>query len=56
MAVFNTPEEREYFKNAVKEMFSKNEASPDLWYVFSYAGGRSTWSFGQVQWDVGRNA
>lgn len=55
MAVFNTTEAKEYFKNALRTMYSKNEATPDEWYVFSDAGGNSTWSFGQAQWDVGGN-
>jgi len=56
MAVFDTLEEREYFKDALRAMYGKNEASPDQWYVFSDAvRANSTWSFGQIQWDVGRN-
>ncbi len=56
MAVFNTIEEKEHFKNALRKVYSRNEAPPEKWYLFSDAGTtKSTWSFGQIQWDVRGN-
>src|SRR5437868_2752666 len=52
MAVFN-PEQAAAFKAAVQDMYSKNEAPAGSVYKFTLSTGKSTYSFGQCQWDVG---
>ncbi|MBI5587048.1 MAG: hypothetical protein HY889_01625 [Deltaproteobacteria bacterium] len=57
MAVFNTTQQETDFKNLLREVYLRNEAQPNEWYVFtSNAGtGTSGWSFGPAQWDVRNN-
>jgi hypothetical protein len=56
MPVFNNQAQNNEFKRVLTDLYAKNEAPRNSWYIFSDATlGKSGYSFGQAQWDVKTN-